>query len=191
MLPESANNAIPAELRSRFPQDDQGRVLFFTKPPVVHESVVYDRVARGSPKRLAHSERYLAAKRERDEKIAENQGLAEGETERGAKRSRHDPVDVEHVSVDPQTILDSLKRSTEDWVQQLKANTDTEYRMMYGDEWQAVQEQDVERRQIQLQRVEQLEAQKDRLREQCRNAPEQDLSVSRNLWASEVRGERY
>ena len=192
VLPDSANNAIPADLRSRFPQDDQGRVLFFTKPPVVHETVIYDKVARGSPKRLAHSERYLAAKKEREEMLAgQKRGLVEGRAEREVKRPRHDTAEIEHVGLRPRAILEYLKRSTEDWVEKLKAKTEADYRMLYGDECHAIQEQDRERRQRQLQKAEQLEAQKDRLREQCRNTPEQDLSASRNLWATEARGERY
>ncbi|KAJ9499363.1 hypothetical protein H2202_004946 [Exophiala xenobiotica] len=66
VLSNIANESIPKHIRDRFPQDDEGRVLFFTQPPVLPDTVVRGR--DGQP--LAHTEKYLAAKAERDKIVA-------------------------------------------------------------------------------------------------------------------------
>lgn len=66
VLSNIANESIPKHIRDNFPQDDEGRVLFFTKPPTLPDTVVRGR--DGQP--LAHTEKYLAAKAERDKLIA-------------------------------------------------------------------------------------------------------------------------
>jgi chromatin structure-remodeling complex subunit RSC1/2 len=63
-LSNAANEAIPADVRSQFHQDDQGRVLFFNQPPV---DPVPPRTAG-----LRHTQAYLDAKAIRDKKIAEH-----------------------------------------------------------------------------------------------------------------------
>jgi chromatin structure-remodeling complex subunit RSC1/2 len=66
VLSNIANESIPKHIRDRFPQDDEGRVLFFTQPPVLPDTLVRGR--DGQP--LAHTEKYLAAKAERDKIVA-------------------------------------------------------------------------------------------------------------------------
>lgn len=75
VLSDTANASIPKHIRDKFPQDDQGRVLFFTKPPVEHDMTV-----RGKDGQvLRHTEKYLKAKEERERLRAERKRL--GETE--------------------------------------------------------------------------------------------------------------
>jgi chromatin structure-remodeling complex subunit RSC1/2 len=57
---------IPAEIREQFPQDEQGRVLFFTTPPVDTEHIVHGRTNAEKGDQLAHSLRYLAVKADRE-----------------------------------------------------------------------------------------------------------------------------
>jgi len=84
VLSDSANASIPKHIRDRFPQDDQGRVLFFTKPPVPVDTGV--RGKNGEP--LAHTEKYLAAKAERDRIIATRKRAREEDQLPGLKRTR-------------------------------------------------------------------------------------------------------
>jgi chromatin structure-remodeling complex subunit RSC1/2 len=85
-LPDTANASIPKHIRDKFPQDDLGRVLFFTKPPIVHDWTV-----RGKDGQvLKHTEKYLKAKEERERAREERKRSREEEKERldGAKRAR-------------------------------------------------------------------------------------------------------
>jgi hypothetical protein len=88
VLSDAANASIPKHLRDRFPQDDQGHVLFFTKPPVVADNIIRGR--DGQP--LAHSEKYLAAKAERDQRIAARKRARALEKTATFKRSRVEEV---------------------------------------------------------------------------------------------------
>jgi chromatin structure-remodeling complex subunit RSC1/2 len=60
ILNDHANASIPPEIREQFQRDEQGRVLFFTAPPVVPPEEQKEGMA------LGHSARYLAAKAERE-----------------------------------------------------------------------------------------------------------------------------
>ncbi len=83
VLSDTANASIPKHIRERFPQDDQGRVLFYTKPPVVH-----DTTARGKEGQvLKHTEKYLEAKQERELLKAERKRAREVE-----EKSRQEAV---------------------------------------------------------------------------------------------------
>ncbi|RMZ82224.1 hypothetical protein DV738_g1914, partial [Chaetothyriales sp. CBS 135597] len=71
VLSDTANESIPKEIRDRFPQDDQGRIIFFSKPPVDTRHIVCgtSEAEQGQP--LKHTEAYLSAKAERLKLIAE------------------------------------------------------------------------------------------------------------------------
>lgn len=69
VLSDSANETIPKEIRDRFPQDDEGRILFFTKPPQDTSHIVSGRSESEKGKPLAHTQEYLDAKAKRDELI--------------------------------------------------------------------------------------------------------------------------
>lgn len=62
-LVDSANSAIPDDIRRQFHCDERGHVLFFSAPPL-------DIIPATQP-RLGHSLKYLAAKDERQKKVAE------------------------------------------------------------------------------------------------------------------------
>jgi chromatin structure-remodeling complex subunit RSC1/2 len=61
VLPDHANASIPADIREQFQRDEQGRVLFFTAPPVNSS-----RIVAKEGQALGHSARYLALKAKRD-----------------------------------------------------------------------------------------------------------------------------
>lgn len=62
-LPDGLDASIPPEIRDQFQRDDQGRVLFFTAPPLnrPHPGVAKEHAG------LGHSVAYLADKKQRDE----------------------------------------------------------------------------------------------------------------------------
>ncbi|OAP65436.1 hypothetical protein AYL99_01408 [Fonsecaea erecta] len=80
VLSDTANESIPKHIRDQFPQDDQGRVLFFKKPPVLHDLTVRGR--DGQP--LRHTEKYLLAKKEK-ERLREERKRARAEAEKAEK----------------------------------------------------------------------------------------------------------
>jgi len=75
VLPEAANEAIPFEIRAQFPQDDQGRVLFFTQPPLDTEHSIVGNSKPESSHPLQHSDKHmraLAARKRKREEVGEN-----------------------------------------------------------------------------------------------------------------------
>lgn len=69
VLSDAANAALPGEIRNQFPQDDEGRVLFFTRPPFDTHHVVSGHSEAGKGEPLVHTKSYLDAKAERDAEI--------------------------------------------------------------------------------------------------------------------------
>lgn len=69
VLSDAANATIPKDIRDRFPQDDEGRILFFTRPPLDTRRMVTGRSEQEKDKPLAHTEEYVKAKAKRDELI--------------------------------------------------------------------------------------------------------------------------
>ena len=67
VMSDTANTAIPLDIRQQFQTDEQGRVLFFTAPPI-------DRLPRVDPTTgnpLSHSAAYLAKKLEKETAMLE------------------------------------------------------------------------------------------------------------------------
>ncbi|CAG8241869.1 unnamed protein product [Penicillium salamii] len=84
-LSDAANATIPEDVRRNFHCDDQGRLLFFSTPPVDY--------IPSSTQRLGHSLKYLAAKESHQVKVEDRKRkLAEEKEERegDAKRRRAD-----------------------------------------------------------------------------------------------------
>lgn len=89
VLPDSANNLIPESVRSLFPTDPNGRILFFTRPPINlgDEDKGVRAIEKGEDgwvvkERFAHSEKYL---KERDAIEEKKRAWRE---ERDAKRRK-------------------------------------------------------------------------------------------------------
>lgn len=74
VLSDAANGLIPKRLRDRFPCDDQGRVLFFTTPPVLQDWTVRGR--DGKP--LVHTAEYLRRREEKEKLRAARKNTREG-----------------------------------------------------------------------------------------------------------------
>jgi chromatin structure-remodeling complex subunit RSC1/2 len=102
ILPDHANASIPADIREQFQRDEQGRVLFFTAPPVNSS-----RILQKEGQALGHSARYLALKTKRD-------------AERDAKRKADAASAVERSESAKKARLESEKKFKND-VSQLRA----------------------------------------------------------------------
>lgn len=154
---------IPAEIREQFPQDEQGRVLFFTTPPVDTQHVMQGRTSAEKGDQLAHSLRYLAVKadreRERENAARKRQlegtaevemennrakgsnkkvkaGLlaADGEERDADGRIRADAGKAREIAATQEQQLEYLKtRSLATLVHQLDQGTDSFYQTHYGD----------------------------------------------------------
>lgn len=86
VLPDHANASIPADVREQFQRDEQGRVLFFTAPPVNNPGFVKE-----DGQALGHSAKYLAWKAEKEAQRAAKRKtpeLSAAEGEEGTKKAR-------------------------------------------------------------------------------------------------------
>ncbi|PLN77969.1 putative RSC complex subunit [Aspergillus taichungensis] len=121
-LSDVANEAIPADIREKFHCDDQGRVLFFSSPPL-------DIIPSLQPK-LGHSLKYLAAKEER-RKLVESRKRKESDEEQeraeNAKRQRADEETTLASRVEALTV-----KAMEAMTENIVSGTDTIYEMLYG-----------------------------------------------------------
>lgn len=154
---------IPAEIREQFPQDEQGRVLFFTTPPVDTQHIIQGRSNAEKGDQLAHSLRYLAVKadRERERENAarkrqldsaadigrENQRAtasnkrakpgffaADGEERDVDGRIRADPDKARQIAAAQERRVKYLKtRALATLVHELDQGTDNFYKTHYGD----------------------------------------------------------
>jgi chromatin structure-remodeling complex subunit RSC1/2 len=162
-MSESANNMIPAEIREQFPRGEQGRVLFFTTPPVDTQHVIQGRTNAEKGDQLAHSLRYLAVKADRErerenaarkrqlegtanvemednratglnKKVKAGTFTADGEERDADGRIRADPDKAREIAAAQEQRLEDLKtRALAALARQLDQGTDAFYKTHYGD----------------------------------------------------------
>ncbi|KAL1962791.1 hypothetical protein VTN77DRAFT_9160 [Rasamsonia byssochlamydoides] len=125
-LSDTANAAIPENIRKQFHCDDQGRVLFFSTPPLD--------LVPPAEKRLGHSLKYLAAKAAKEERRRA--------MEQEKRKAAEDEMDVEQPSKRPRTdeqkaLAAEVENLTEKALNllanQVAAGTDEFYKAVYGD----------------------------------------------------------
>ena len=155
-MSESANNMIPAEIRAQFPQDEQGRVLFFTTPPVNTTHIVEGRSTAEKGGQLSHSLKYLAKKADHERELvrkhsldidAENQNASDshkrvkpnsfscdGEERDADGRIRANPKRAQEIAAEQAQRIEILKtRALATLVQQMNQGNDEFYKIQYGD----------------------------------------------------------
>ncbi|GAB7356129.1 hypothetical protein MBLNU459_g6727t1 [Dothideomycetes sp. NU459] len=129
-LPDAANAGIPPEIRSQFQQDEAGRVLFFTAPPI---QVAEPNKSAG--KALGHSVRYLAQKFRSEEETAKKRKLfqaAKAEAQQAKKKQKL--ADAAAL----QQELDKLQAQAFETLQsQLTQNLQGDMSALYGDDWRS------------------------------------------------------
>lgn len=127
-LPESANAAIPLDIREQFQRDEKGNVLFFTTPPVD----VLPPVNEGSA--VGHTAKYLANKLRRKLALKEQReaaGLPESEEAPATKKLKTTP------SAPSQQEIEALRdKGLKLLVDQINHGTENIYRDIYGDQWE-------------------------------------------------------
>lgn len=125
ILSDHANASIPPEIREQFQRDEQGRVLFFTAPPVNASPIV-----QKEGQALGHSASYLAAKAKRDAKIAaKRKADAESAAEREAQVKKACLEAEEKLKKDMEQIRIKAIRALED---QLAMATKMDFEMLGG-----------------------------------------------------------
>ncbi|KAL1619540.1 hypothetical protein SLS56_010034 [Neofusicoccum ribis] len=147
-LDDHTNATIPPNIRSQFQQDEQGRVLFFTAPPL-DALPPASRNADGTPAAaLGHDVRYLAAKRKRDALLRElgkrkrADSAADVEAKKKARADEQEALrrQVESLTVRAARVLE----------QQLEAATARDFEAVLAGageqgDWKARMERELER----------------------------------------------
>ncbi|KAL6233501.1 hypothetical protein BDW75DRAFT_187202 [Aspergillus navahoensis] len=135
-LSDTANAAIPADIREQFHCDDQGHVLFFSCAPLDIGSTVQQR--------LGHSLKYLAAKEER-RKLVEakkrKKSSEKEERERVLKRQRRDEQTALAAQVEA-----VAEKAVELMTNEIIKGTDKIYKALYQDQAETAREADTKAR---------------------------------------------
>jgi chromatin structure-remodeling complex subunit RSC1/2 len=131
-LPDAANASIPPDVRSQFHTDAQGRVLFFTAPPVPPPEV--------KEKRLTHSPGYLAFRarqiRERREQTAKRPAEEEAVATVGAEKGGIEPKRI-RKEVDNSSTDSTIEKAMSYMNNMLADATLASFKAMYGeDDWE-------------------------------------------------------
>jgi len=126
VLSDHANASIPQDIREQFQRDDQGRVLFFTAPPVVPPEEEKEGIA------LGHSARYLAAKAKRAALLAEKRkGDAAGAAQREQQAKR---VKLEAERKYQETLANLTDKAINALADQLARATKKELGDLFGED---------------------------------------------------------
>jgi len=136
-LSDTANLSIPEDIREQFQRDEPGRVLFFTTPPL-DTLPPYKKGAA-----IGHSAKYMAEKIRRAEALSEKrkrEGVLELEEDAQRKKAKHEKDEVLTTEV-----ADLTTKAINLLEKQITNSTKATYRQLYGDEWEAALETDVER----------------------------------------------
>ncbi|RDW87191.1 putative RSC complex subunit (RSC1) [Aspergillus mulundensis] len=135
-LSDTANAAIPADIRDQFHCDDHGHVLFFSCAPLDMGSM--------AQQKLGHSLKYLAAKEER-RKLVEAKKRKERsekeERERGIKRRRAD----EQTALVAQTEVAAVK-AVDFMTKDIINGTNQIYKALYQGRAEAARQADIKAR---------------------------------------------
>lgn len=138
-MPDAANNSIPAEIRSRFQQDEQGHVLFFTAPPV---HLAQDDDGEKSTSKLGHSIKYLAEKSRRAEQIALKRKEHEAVKAQAQAENRKRTLEEEAATEQEMTRL--KRRALEMLEKQLSGAIRDDWSSLYGEGWKGKMDEDLE-----------------------------------------------
>ena len=123
-LASTANDSIPAAIRSQLHQDDQGRVLFFSAPPL--DVIAPNASSDGIP--LRHTAKYLAAKLKRDALIAERKRK---EDEEATKRVDEAPA-AKKAKLDHGAGTKTLNQALASLASHIQKGTEELYSSMYA-----------------------------------------------------------
>lgn len=127
-LNDAANLSIPQDIREQFHRDENGRILFFTAPPLDALPPYKEGAAVG------HSVRYLAARARRQEAL---RGRRKREAEeQTANAEAIKKVKLEKASAFKRTVEDLTNTAEGLLEQQLARATEQQFQAMYLDDWE-------------------------------------------------------
>jgi len=136
VLSDAANAAIPRDIREQFPRDDQGRVLFFSAPPLDTRHIVSGSSEDEQGKPLEHSDQYQRALALRKRKHHDGDGEDRMEVDGNiSTMSRIKQTKFAEPTSGTQVTRAASEKAISRLVGQIKESTDNEYRAQYGDEW--------------------------------------------------------
>ncbi|KAH8661427.1 hypothetical protein BGZ60DRAFT_380901 [Tricladium varicosporioides] len=131
-LSEQANLSIPADIRSQFQQDEYGKVIFFTAPPLDINPIPEDK------QQLGHSLRYLADKARHKEEAEKKRKIRETHLEAEArekmKRMKMDSEDKKRW------LLEQKMAAMEEWRKNMERGTDEIYKDLHGENWKEIRD---------------------------------------------------
>ena len=143
ILSDAAYTSIPKEVRDQFPQDEEGRVLFFTSPPLNTRHIVSGSTEAEQGRPLEHSDRYTKAialrKRKAQQQVADANGDVDthdevAKTKKNTKRLHTDGDGVkpdQHEPL-PGTLALGGRELMSD---QIKQTTYNEYQSRFDQDW--------------------------------------------------------
>ena len=139
VLTDTENARIPPEVREQYHRDDEGRVMFFTKPP----AIVLPPPHRASL--LGHTVAYQAAKIRREEALRERKLQREAErTEAAAKRRKVE--DARQAEAEEARVFGELKDEMwQKFARQLQEGTDELLKSTYGAGWEQAKQFNVDK----------------------------------------------
>ncbi|KAK8254489.1 chromatin structure-remodeling complex protein-like protein rsc1 [Phyllosticta capitalensis] len=143
-LDDHTNATIPQHLRDQFQQDEQGRLLLFTAPPLDVLPPLPDDV---DPAPLGHSAQYLAARKKRAAMIAEKRKREEEAAPgRAAQEATAKKARIEQAARDLQLrAVELAGKATGAIESHLAQATVTDLRALYGEGWKDHLNSDIER----------------------------------------------
>jgi chromatin structure-remodeling complex subunit RSC1/2 len=147
-LSDTANAAIPADIREQFHCDDQGHVLFFSCAPLDIGSAVQQK--------LGHSLKYLAAKEER-RKLVEAKKRKESSEQEERERAN------KRQCADKQTALAAqveavAEKAVEIMTNEIVYGTDKIYKALYQDQAETAREADTKAREERILKARAIQA---------------------------------
>lgn len=143
VLSDSANASIPKEIRDQFPTDDQGRLLFFTQPPLDTQHIVTGSTLEEKAEPLQHSDQHRKALAIRKRKLEERQPEEQNGNDKESTKSKQAKLSdfaeattqAHHLDIPADQIKE---RATALLTEQVKNATYHEYQQTYDDDWRKV-----------------------------------------------------
>jgi len=203
-LSEAPNASIPKHIRDQFPQDDNGRVLFFTTPPVDTRRIIESGAEGEKGRLLAHSAAYLAVQ-EREKMVAERKRALGESDSHSNKKLKPDSFEgevghsISSITTNPENVARGLQgvdnnptrtrqiqdlsiRALKLWADQTRKGTEDFYKYQYGDKWQEMMKADEMQGEKERKQMEEMERREKERRRNMITSADYMTQISNNPW---------
>ncbi|KAL3436043.1 hypothetical protein BDV09DRAFT_166184 [Aspergillus tetrazonus] len=147
-LSDTANAAIPADIREQFHCDDQGHVLFFSCAPLDIGSAVQQK--------LGHSLKYLAAKEERRKLVEAKKRKESSEREERERANKRQCADKQTALAAQVEAV--AEKAVEIMTNEIVKGTDKIYEALYQDQAETAREADTKAREERILKARAIQA---------------------------------